>query len=53
MIPVTYGYGRVSKTYDKTRNLATQLRMLQKFRLREEQLLEGWSIEGETSSVRL
>ena len=52
MIPVTYGYGRVSKTYDNTRNLATQLRMLYEFGLREEQFLEGWS-DAETSSVRL
>ena len=28
MIPVTYGYARVSKTDDATRNLKTQLHIL-------------------------
>ena len=29
IIPVTYGYARVSKTDDATRNLETQLHILQ------------------------
>ncbi len=36
MIPVTYGYARVSKTDDTTRNLETHLRILQEFGIREE-----------------
>ena len=38
MIRVTYGYARVSKTDDATRNLETQLHILQKFGIREEQI---------------
>ena len=36
MITVTYGYARVSKTDDATRNLETQLHVLQAFGAREE-----------------
>ena len=36
MIPVTYDYARVSKTDDATRNLETQLHILQEFGIREE-----------------
>ena len=39
MIPVTYGYAGVSKTYDATRNVETQLHILQKFGIREEHVL--------------
>ena len=35
MIPVIYGYARVSKTDDATRNLETQLHVLQAFGVRE------------------
>ena len=35
-IPVTCGYARVSTTYDATRNLETQLHVLQDFGIREE-----------------
>ena len=38
MIPVTYGYARVSKTDDATRNLETQLHILQEFGIREEHI---------------
>ena len=34
--PVTYGYARVSKTDDATRNLETQLHILQEYGIREE-----------------
>lgn len=36
MIPVTYGYARVSKTDHETRNLPTQLRILEEYGVREE-----------------
>ena len=36
MIPITYGYVGVSKTDDSTRNLETQLQILQRFGIREE-----------------
>ena len=39
MIPVTYGYARVSKTDDATWNLETQLHILQEY-----------GIQGSTSS---
>ena len=39
MIPVTYGYARVSKTDDATRNVETQLHILQQFGIREEHVL--------------
>ena len=38
IIPVTYGYARVSKTDDATRNLETQLHILQEFGIREEHI---------------
>ena len=38
MIPVTYGYTRVSKTDDTTRNLETQLHILQQFGIRGEHI---------------
>ena len=38
MIPVTCGYARVSKTNDATRNLETQLHILQEFGIREEHI---------------
>ena len=38
MIPVTYGYAQVSKTYDTTRNLETQLHILQQFGIRGEHI---------------
>ncbi len=38
MIPVTYGYARVSKTDDATRNLETQLHILQEFGIRGEHI---------------
>ena len=38
MIPVTYGYARVSKTDDATRNLETQLHILQEFGIRREHI---------------
>ena len=38
MIPVTYGYARISKTDDATRNLETQLHILQEFGIREEHI---------------
>ena len=41
MIPVTYGYARVSKTDDATRNPETQLNVLQEFGIREEHILTG------------
>ena len=41
MIPVIYGYARVSKTDDATRNLETQLHILQKFGTREEHIFAG------------
>ena len=36
--PVTYGYARVSKTDDATRNLKTQLHILQELGIREEHI---------------
>ncbi len=39
MIPVTYGYARVSKTGDATRNVETQIHILQKFGIQEEHVL--------------
>ena len=39
IIPVTYGYARVSKTDDATRNLETQLHILQEYGIREEHTL--------------
>ena len=48
MIPVIYyGYARVSKTEDATRNLETQLRILQEFGIREEHIFTD---EWEASS---
>ena len=38
MIPATYGYTRVSKTDDTTRNLETQLHILQQFGIRGEHI---------------
>ncbi len=38
MIPATYGYARVSKTDDTTRNLETQLHILQQFGIRGEHI---------------
>ena len=38
MKSVTYGYARVSKTDDATRNLETQLRILHEFGIREEHI---------------
>ena len=38
MLSVTYGYARVSKTDDATRNLETQLHILQKFGIRQEHI---------------
>ena len=38
MISVTFGYARVSKTDDATRNLETQLHILQEFGIREEHI---------------
>ena len=38
MIPVTYGYARVSKTDDATRNLETQLHILKEFGIRQEHI---------------
>ena len=39
IISVTYGYARVSKTDDATRNLETQIHILQEFGIREEHIL--------------
>ena len=41
MIPVTYGYARVSKTDDATRNPETQLQVLQEFGIREGHIFTG------------
>ena len=38
MIPVTYGYARVSKTDDTSRNLETQLHILQGYGIHEEHI---------------
>ena len=38
MIPVIYGYARVSKTDDNSRNLETQLHILQEYGIREEHI---------------
>ncbi len=38
MIPATYGCARVSKTDEITRNLETQLRILQEYGIREEHI---------------
>ena len=38
MIPVTYGYARVSKPDDATRSPETQLHVLQEFGIREEHI---------------
>ena len=38
VIPVTYGYARVSKTDDVTRNLETQLHILQEHGMRSEHI---------------
>ena len=38
MIPVTYGYARVSKTDDTTRNLETQLHILEQYGIRREHI---------------
>ena len=38
MIPTTYGYARVNKPEDTTRNLETQLRILQEYGIREEHI---------------
>ena len=38
MIPVAYGYAGVSKTDDATRNLETQIYILQEFGIREEHI---------------
>ena len=39
IIPATYGYARVSKTDDATRDLETQLHIFQEFGIREEHIL--------------
>ena len=49
MIPVTYGYTRVSKTDDTTRNLETQLRILQQFGIREEHIFTGGMTDSSLS----
>ena len=41
MTPVTYGYGRVSRPDDATRNPETQLHVLQDFGIREEHIFTG------------
>ena len=41
MIPFTYGYARVSKTGDATRNPETQPHVLQEFGIREEHIFTG------------
>ncbi len=41
MTPVTYGYARVSKTDDATRNPETQLQVLQECGIREEHIFTG------------
>ena len=38
MIPVTYGYARVSKTDEATQNLETQLHILDQYGIREEHI---------------
>ena len=38
MLPITYGYARVSKTDEASRNLETQLHILQEYGIREEQI---------------
>ena len=38
MIPVTYGYARVGKTDDATRNPETQLHILEEYGIREEHI---------------
>ena len=38
MIPVTYGYARVSKTDAARRNLETQLHIIQEFGLRKDRI---------------
>ena len=49
MIPVTYGYARVSKTDDATRNPETQLHVLQEFRIREEYIFTGGMTDSSLS----
>ena len=39
MIPVTYGYARVSKTDEATQNLETQLHILEQYGIRQEHIL--------------
>ena len=41
MIPVTYGYARISKTGDAMRNPETQFHVLQEFGIREEHIFTG------------
>ena len=38
LIPATYGYARVSKADDATRNLETQLHIIQEFGLRNNRI---------------
>ena len=49
MIPVTYGYARVSKTDDTTRNLETQLHILEQYGIRQEHILSD-EMTGSTMS---
>ena len=41
MIPVTYGYARVSKTDNESRNLETQLRELAAHAIRQDLIFTG------------
>ena len=41
MLPVTYGYARVSKSDDDARNLETQLRLLANHGIREDLIFTG------------
>ena len=49
MIPVTYGYARVSKTDDATRNPETQLHVLQEFGIRKEHIFTGGMTDSSLS----
>ena len=57
MIPVTYGYTRVSKIDYATRNLETQLHILQELGIREEDIfaeeITGSSMSRPTWNERL
>ena len=41
MLPVTYGYARVSKSDDDAKNLDTQLRLLANHGIREDLMFTG------------